>query len=128
MSRFDWRVIWVEDMPGTLQPGNVYVSPKHNLTEHLCACGCGTEVSLPLGRTEWTLEFDGDTVGLWPSIGNWQLPCRSHYMIRRSTTIWCDSWSSEEVQRHRHKDRIAQQKDIRRRRRERRWYWRIFTK
>ena len=44
-----WTAVWVDDMPPSLEPGNLYISVKHRLTEHLCACGCGTEVSLPLG-------------------------------------------------------------------------------
>ena len=128
MSADDWQAVWVEDMPDVLRPGKLYISPKHSLIEHLCACGCGTEVSLPLGRTEWKIEFDGDTVGSWPSIGNWQLPCRSHYMIQRNNTIWCKSWTSEDVMRERQMDRVRQRKDVRQRRRENRWYWRLFNK
>ena len=57
-----WTAIWVDDMPPSLEPGKLYISVKHRLTEHLCACGCGTEVSLPLGGSEWRIEYDGESV------------------------------------------------------------------
>ena len=123
-----WQVVWVEDMPAVMEPGKVYISPKHGLTEHLCACGCGAEVSLPLGRSEWRIEYDGDTVGIRPSIGNWQLPCRSHYMIQENRTVWCASWTREEIAAGRKKDRLERQKDMRRRRREGSWWRRALRK
>ena len=84
-------------MPPSLEPGNLYISVKHRLTEHLCACGCGTEISLPLGRSEWRIEYDGESVTVWPSIGNWRLPCRSHYIIEKGHTRWCLAWTEKEI-------------------------------
>ena len=117
-----WEAVWVEDMPGAMEAGKVYISPKHALTEHLCACGCGTEVSLPLGRSEWKIVYDGDTVSIRPSIGNWRLPCRSHYLIRDNRTVWCASWSAAEIAAGRRGDRIERQRDMQRRQRGRSWW------
>ena len=37
----------------------------------------------------WKLsETDGE-VTLHPSIGSFNLPCRSHYFIRGNTVVWC---------------------------------------
>ena len=121
-----WQVDWVEEMPSTLSPGCLYVSIKHRLTEHLCACGCGAEVSLPLGPAEWRIEYDGDSVSVRPSIGNWRLPCRSHYMIDHGVTRWCMSWTEEEVGWGRMRDREVKQADIVRKRRRRRWWRRLW--
>ncbi|WP_417924835.1 DUF6527 family protein [Collimonas pratensis] len=30
---------------------------------------------------DWSLTYDGKTVSLDPSIGNWSLPCRAHVMF-----------------------------------------------
>jgi hypothetical protein len=53
-------------------------------TKTKCACGCGKEVVTPLSATDWKLIFDGKTVSLDPSIGNWGFPCRSHYWVRNN--------------------------------------------
>jgi Family of unknown function (DUF6527) len=55
---------------------------------HLCACGRGIKVVTPTSPPEWHLTWGGDAVSLYPSIGNWQFPCRSHYWIRRNRIIW----------------------------------------
>lgn len=34
---------------------------------------------------------------LWPSVGNWQYPCRSHYVINEGQVIWAAPWTEEEV-------------------------------
>jgi len=123
-----WELIWVEDMPEVIEEGMVYISIKHRLTEHLCACGCGAEVSLPLGRSEWSIEYNGDTVSIRPSIGNWRLPCKSHYIIQEGMTRWCKQWSKEEVLAGRAKDRQEKKLDIERKNRERIWWKRILRR
>ena len=125
MKTRTWTAVWVDDMPPSLEPGNLYISVKHRLTEHLCACGCGTEVSLPLARSEWRIEYDGESVTVWPSIGNWRLPCRSHYIIERSHTRWCLAWTEKEIRTERVRDRKAKAADIASRRRKPRWWSRI---
>lgn len=112
-------------MPSPLEHGTVYISVKHRLTEHLCACGCGTEVSLPLSPTDWRVEYDGESVSLRPSIGNWRLPCRSHYVIDKGRTRWCLDWTDQEIRMGRARDREAKKTDIARRRRRTRWWSRI---
>ena len=94
MKTSQWVIEWVEDMPDQLERGKLYISTKHRLSEHLCACGCGAEVSLPLARSEWLIVYDGDSVSVWPSVGNWRLPCRSHYEITESMTRWCRWWKN----------------------------------
>ena len=109
-----WQVDWVEDMPDEMERGKLYISVKHRLTEHLCACGCGAEVSLPLGNSEWWIVYDGDTVSFWPSVGNWRLPCKSHYLIRESKTQWCGPWSEKRILAGRKLDRKQLLRDIER--------------
>lgn len=52
---------------------------------HNCFCGCGSKVVTPIKPAGWELTYDGDTVSLWPAVGSWGLPCRSHYIIRKDT-------------------------------------------
>lgn len=95
---------FVEFVPRELAPGILYVSMTYATTVHLCACGCGTKVALPLSPAQWKLYFDGDTVSLTPSVGNWQFPCRSHYWIRGNKIVWAPPWTDEQIARGRRRD------------------------
>ncbi len=53
------------------------------------------------------MTFDGETISLRPSIGNWTLKCRSHYVIDRGKVIEAGSWSDEQVEAERRRDRAA---------------------
>ena len=85
-------------MPKVLEPGVLYVSQEFKTAAHLCACGCGEKVRTPLGPTEWKLTEAPNGPTLYPSIGNWQQPCRSHYWIRRGEIVWAEDWSEEQVE------------------------------
>jgi hypothetical protein len=85
---------FVEFMPEPLAPETIYISTRFSLVSHLCACGCGEEVVTPLSPTDWHLIFNGETVSLFPSIGNWNFKCRSHYWIMRDTVEWAPKWES----------------------------------
>ena len=80
-------------MPEILEPGQLYVSLEHGAMVHLCACGCGQEVSLPLSPTDWKLSYDGENILLRPSVGNWRFPCRSDYVIEGGRVNWANDWS-----------------------------------
>jgi Family of unknown function (DUF6527) len=87
----------VHYMPKELQPGVLYVSEEFGTAAHLCACGCGSKIRTPLGPTEWTFEETVNGPTLRPSIGNWQLPCQSHYWIIGGEVIWAPKWKPEEI-------------------------------
>jgi hypothetical protein len=84
----------VEDM----RQGVLYVS-KSCIAVHLCLCGCGGRVVTPLDKivteteeivtesTEgwWILTEKQGKVSMTPSIGNYDFPCRSHYIITNNT-------------------------------------------
>ncbi len=72
---------FVEYMPETLEPGVLYISRRFSTAAHLCCSGCGSEVVTPLNPAKWRLVERGGKVSLVPSIGNWSLPCQSHYWI-----------------------------------------------
>lgn len=94
---------FVTSFPSELESGVLYVSTTFSTTAHACACGCGREVIAPLSPAQWVLTFDG-AVSLRPSIGNWGLPCRSHYVIDRGIICWARSFSATEVRRNRESD------------------------
>ncbi|MDR3488660.1 MAG: DUF6527 family protein [Bradyrhizobium sp.] len=94
-------------MPPRLEQGVVYVSIEYATAAHLCACGCGAKVVTPISPTDWQLTFDGDTVSLHPSIGNWSYPCRSHYFLRRNHVVWAGDMPVDAIARGREYDRKA---------------------
>ena len=96
---------FVEFIPDTLDDGTLHVSITHGTAVHRCCCGCGREVVTPLTPTDWKLIFDGETVSLYPSIGNWNLPCRSHYWITRNRVEWAEDWSDWRIAATEEKDR-----------------------
>jgi hypothetical protein len=87
---------YVEFVPEPLKDGILYIS-EYGTAVHKCCCGCGNEVVTPLGPTDWKLKQEGSAVSLYPSVGNWHLPCRSHYWIKRSEIIWAGQWSDEDI-------------------------------
>lgn len=87
----------VNEMPAILELGRLYVSEAFGTAAHLCACGCGSKVRTPLGPTEWAVRETEEGVSLWPSVGNWQKPCRSHYVIEKGEIVWCPPWSDTVV-------------------------------
>ena len=95
---------FVEYVPGRLAEGVLYVSIAYRTAVHLCACGCGNKVATPISPADWKLQYDGDTVSLTPSIGNWGFPCRSHYWIDRDRIRWAGAWTSNQIAAGRERD------------------------
>ena len=92
-----FRHEFVEHIPEQVAEGVLYVSIRFGTVVHRCACGCGEEVVTPLGPAEWRLTYDGKTVSLAPSIGNWSFACRSHYWIEEGRVRSARGFSTQEV-------------------------------
>ncbi len=91
-------------MPDQLERGVIYISLQFGIVSHSCPCGCGEEIVTKLSPTDWWLIYDGETVSLAPSIGNWGLPCQSHYFITRSRVEWAPKWSKAKIDAGRRAD------------------------
>ena len=87
---------FVSLLPDQLENGKLYISMEFASAIHLCCCGCGRQVVTPLSPTEWNLWFDGDSISLAPSIGNWNFPCESHYVITENRVMWDEHWAKPE--------------------------------
>lgn len=96
---------FVEYIPEQLADNTIYISIPYATAAHKCACGCGREVVTPLSPTDWKLIFDGDTVSLDPSIGNWNFECKSHYWILNDKIQWSYPWSQKQIDAGRAVDR-----------------------
>lgn len=92
-----FSVQFVEYMPELINQGELYISMKYSVVIHLCACGCGEKVVTPLSPDDWHMKYDGETISLYPSIGNWDFPCQSHYWIRRNKVINAERLDKQET-------------------------------
>ena len=88
MKEKQYRHTFVDSIPITLQDDVIYVCIKHKIVAHMCACGCGHRIDTPLDPNEWKLSYNGESISLWPSIGNWDIPCRSHYFITNNKALF----------------------------------------
>jgi hypothetical protein len=109
-QRSAYRCVFVESMPDTLDEGILYVCMRYATSAHNCFCGCGREVIAPIHPTKWKLTFDGVNVSLFPSVGSWSLPCKSHYWLQDGVVDWADSFSEYEIEMVRGRDSAAQDK------------------
>jgi Family of unknown function (DUF6527) len=103
------RPKFVRAIPEKLDAGMLYVSIDFATVAHSCCCGCGREVVTPLTPTDWKITYDGVSISLFPSIGNWNFPCRSHYGIDGGRVVWADQWSDDMIVANRARDRFAKQ-------------------
>src|SRR5579864_2732157 len=101
---------FVQFIPEELKEGTVYISVRFATVSHLCPCGCKNKVVTPLKPTDWNLIFDGKTISLHPSIGNWSFACRSHYWITNNRVRWAGDWSKERIEAARAYDRRAKER------------------
>ena len=98
---------FTKNIPEKLDEDTLYVSMDFATVVHKCCCGCGHEVVTPLSPSDWKLTFDGETISLWPSIGNWSFACQSHYWIEGSEVQWDKHWSREKVEAERARDTLS---------------------
>lgn len=75
--------VFVETIPEakSMEKDHVYISESYLCAVHLCLCGCGREVVLPLNKGQWLLTKSEKGVSFSPSVGNYSFDCKSHYII-----------------------------------------------
>src|SRR5687768_4436762 len=98
---------FVRFVPDDLAEGTVYISIEYATAAHRCCCGCGREVITPLSPTDWRMTYDGRSISLDPSVGNWNFSCQSHYWIEANEVRWAPRWSRRQVEVTRGRDREA---------------------
>ena len=107
---------FAEYVPDRLEPGVLYISQRFRTCSHLCCCGCGEEVVTPLSEAEWKLTRQGELVSLWPSVGNWDYACQSHYVIECNQVRWAGRMSKRDIARVKQRDRFDLETMVARRR------------
>lgn len=105
MKRTTITPVFVDFIPEELDEGVIYISEPYKTIVHRCCCGCGHEVVTPLSPVDWQLKHEGKLVTIRPSIGNWNYPCQSHYLITRNKVEWAGRMSKLQIQRVQERDR-----------------------
>ena len=98
---------FVRNVPRELEPGILYISMDYATAVHSCCCGCGDRVVTPFTPTDWRMTFDGESISLHPSVGNWNQKCRSHYVIQRGRVLEAGPWSQGQIESERLSDKKA---------------------
>lgn len=70
----------------TMEEGKIYISEEYGVSIHKCLCGCGEKTVLPIDPVHgWNLiKHESGKVSFIPSVGNYQMPCKSHYIITKN--------------------------------------------
>jgi hypothetical protein len=55
----------------------------------------------PIRPTEYSLSENGGVITLHPSVGNWNYPCQSHYLIRDNQVLWAGGMTREQIEQGR---------------------------
>lgn len=84
-------------MPHVIEDGVLYISLDYRTVIHNCACGCGSEVNTPLSPIGWRMIYNGETVTLKPSVGNWSFDCKSHYWVTDGVIEWASTWNDDKI-------------------------------
>lgn len=91
IKKVEIEPVFVITIPEVLEEGKVYISEEYKCAIHNCLCGCGEKTVMPLDciiqgqDLGWKLiKEPNGTVSFTPSIGNFQMPCKSHYIITKN--------------------------------------------
>lgn len=68
-----------------------------------------TATAVSLTRNSLARSRTADNVGR-PSVGNWNLRCRSHYVVRDGRVIEAPQWTKDEIEAGRKSDKQARMK------------------
>jgi hypothetical protein len=101
---------FVKAIPDDIKNDVLYISIDYTTAVHRCFCGCGSEVTTPLTPTDWKLIYDGKNVSLYPSVGSWNLDCKSHYWIESDEVHWARKWTEKEIETAQHQDANTKEK------------------
>ena len=99
----------VHFIPKQIEEGILYYSDEFEIAVHLCPCGCKNRIVTPIGPVDWSFKEEYGKPTLYPSIGNWQIPCRSHYWITKGEVTWSRQWSDKEIMAGRENEQMQKE-------------------
>lgn len=87
-----YRYEAVDRVPKEMEECVVYHSEEFELAGLRCACGCGHRVTLLVPDSHQVIDQAG-WARVSPSIGVFDAPCRSHFIITASGVDWLPAFS-----------------------------------
>lgn len=81
---------YVDHIPESvdLEPNTLYISEVFDTMTHLCPCGCGDEIPVPLDvHIGWVLTVVDGLATATPSFANRR--CKAHYVITNGEFVFC---------------------------------------
>lgn len=91
LKKVEIEPIFVKTIPEVLEDNKLYISEEYETAAHNCLCGCGARTVTPLNCVidgkdmGWKLiKENNGTVSMTPSIANYQMPCKSHYILTKN--------------------------------------------
>ncbi|WP_394706122.1 DUF6527 family protein [uncultured Cohaesibacter sp.] len=81
-----------------MEQGVVYHSEEFEIAGLLCACGCGHRITLIVPDSHRVFD-DGGYATIHPSVGVFDAPCKSHYVIRAGNVQWLPAFSGSQATR-----------------------------
>lgn len=63
-------------------------------------------------RTEYSLTMEGDDASIWPSVGNHDFGCASHYVIKKGRIVWAGQMSRAAIEKGRQQDRELKRPNV----------------
>lgn len=88
---------FVEYIPSEIEENTLYISIEFDVAKHKCACGCEADIVTTFSPARFQLTYDGETVSLHPSIGNWNHACKSHYFIKKDKVVWAGPITKNQI-------------------------------
>ncbi|ARP64296.1 hypothetical protein A9K65_013580 [Mesorhizobium sp. WSM1497] len=91
-----YRYQLVDRIPPDMREGVVYHTEEFELAGLLCACGCGHRITLlvPDSHEVWD---EGGYATIRPSIGVFDAPCKSHYVISAGHVHWLPAFTGAQA-------------------------------
>ncbi|MES0039793.1 DUF6527 family protein [Mesorhizobium sp. M0046] len=96
-----YRYQLVDRIPTDMREDVVYHTEEFELAGLLCACGCGHRITLlvPDSHKVWD---EGGFATIRPSVGVFDAPCKSHYVISAGDVQWLPAFTAAQAARIMH--------------------------
>lgn len=91
-----YRYLLVDRIPAKMQEGVVYHTEEYELAGLLCACGCGHQITL-LVPDSHQVRDEGGYATIRPSVGVFDAPCKSHYVISAGNVQWLPAFTGAQA-------------------------------